>query len=75
MGWPDRYACLTEEQMQAAIERNRVERAPGACHSHDFCDANLTLDAVFMRRGRDLYGALWAQARNLAKRRDFRVAG
>jgi hypothetical protein len=34
---------LIEEQMQAVVERNRAERAPRACHSHDFCDANMVL--------------------------------
>lgn len=34
------HAYLTEEQMQAVVERNRAEIAAGACHSHDFCDAN-----------------------------------
>ncbi|MBS0499410.1 MAG: hypothetical protein JSR74_03680 [Proteobacteria bacterium] len=69
------HAYLTEVQMQAVVERNRAETAPGACHSHDFCDANMVLYQVFLRHGMDLYGALWDQAWNLAKGWDFRIAG
>lgn len=76
-------AYLTEAQMQAVVERNRAETAPGACHSHDFCDANMFLYDVFLRHGMDpaaeggmdLYGSLWDQTWNLAKGQDFRIAG
>lgn len=75
------HAYLTHAQMQAVVERNRAETAPGACHSHDFCDANIVLYEVFLwhgmdpvaEGGMDLYGALWDQAWNLAKARDFRI--
>ena len=74
---------LTEEQMQAVVERNRAETVPGAGHSHDFCDANMVLYEVFLRHGMDpaaeggmdLCRALWDEAWNLAKERDFRIAG
>lgn len=77
------HAYLTEEQMQAVVERSRVETAAGACHSHDFCDANMVLYEVVLRHGMDpvaeggmdLYDALWDQAWSLAKARDFRIAG
>ncbi len=77
------HAYLTEAQMQAVVERNQAETAPGACHSHDFCDANMVLYEVFLRHGMDpaaeggmdLYGALWDKVWNMAKGRDFRIAG
>lgn len=47
------HAYLTEEQMQAVVERNRAETAPGACHLHDFCDNRTTLDEVFLLHGMD----------------------
>lgn len=31
---------VSEEQMKLIIERNREEKSPSICHSHDFCDAN-----------------------------------
>ena len=75
-------AYLTEEQMRAVVERNRAETALGACSSHDFCDANMVLYEVFLQQGMDpaaegdmdRYSALWDQAWNLAKKRDFRIA-
>lgn len=77
------HACLGPEKMVEVVERNRVETAPSCCHSHDFCDANMVLYEVFLRHGMDpateegmeLHGALWDQAWNLAKSREFRVAG
>jgi hypothetical protein len=69
--------------MQAVVERNRVETFAGMCHSHDFCDANVVIYELFLRHGvdpaaeggRDHYGALWDQAWDLAKSRDFRISG
>jgi len=74
--------CLSPEQMAEVVERNRIETSRGVCHSHDFCDANMVLYAVFMRHGMDpvsedgmeRHGALWDQAWNLAKSREFRIA-
>lgn len=76
------HACLGREQMREVFERNRAETAPGVCHSHDFCDANMVLYEVFMRHsidpvseeGMERHGALWDQAWNLAKSREFRIA-
>lgn len=53
------------------------------CHLHDFCNANVVIYEVFLRYGMDpaakggmdYYGVLWDQAWNLAKSRDFRIAG
>jgi hypothetical protein len=76
------HACLGPEQMREVVERNRAETAPGVCHSHDFCDANMVLYEVIMRHGMDPvsedgmegHGALWDQAWNLAKSREFQIA-
>ena len=74
--------CLSPEQMTEVVERNRTETIRGVCHSHDFCEANMVLYAVVMRHGIDpvseegmeRHGALWDQAWNLAKSREFRIA-
>lgn len=49
----DLHASLGPEQMREVVERNRAETAPGVCHSHDFCDANMVIYAVFLRHGMD----------------------
>lgn len=77
------HACLGPEKMMMVVEHNRVETAPSSCHSHDFCNANMVLYEVFLQHGIDpateegieLHGALWDRAWNLAKSREFRVAG
>ena len=77
------HACLGPHNMREVVERNRAETAPGCCHSHDFCDANMVLYEVFLRHGMspateegmERHGALWNQTWNLAKSREFRVAG
>lgn len=77
------HAYLAAEKMQAVVERNRAETAPGACQSHDFCDASTALYEVLLRHRldpaaegtMDLYGVLWDQAWSLATGRDFRIAG
>lgn len=77
------HDCLGPEQMREVVGRNRAETAPCVCHSHDFCDANMVIYAVFLRRGMDpasecgmeRHGDLWDQAWNLAKSQDFRVEG
>ena len=69
--------------MREVVKRNLAEAAPSVCHSHDFCDANMVISAVFLRHGMDpaseegmkRHGALWDQAWNLAESRDFRVEG
>jgi hypothetical protein len=79
----DLHACLGSEQVREVVERNRAEAAPRVCHSHDVCDANMAIYAVFLCHGMDpaseegmeRHGALWDQAWNLAKSRDFRVEG
>jgi hypothetical protein len=74
--------CLSPEQMAEVVECNRIETIRGVCHSHDFCDANMVLYAVFMRHdvdpvsedGMERHGALWHQAWNLAESRAFQLA-
>ncbi|MCK1671087.1 hypothetical protein [Bradyrhizobium sp. 150] len=38
---------LTREEMEAVRSRNASQSNPGICHSHDFCDANMAMDAAF----------------------------
>lgn len=79
----DLHACLRSEQMREVVARNRAETAPSVCHLHEFCYANVVIYAVFLRPGMDpaseegmeRHGALWDQAWNLARSRDFRVEG
>lgn len=74
-------ATLSAEQMKSVVSLNREETNPHVCHSHDFCDANMVLHEVFMRRGMDLSDEartdrltdLWNQTWDLAKSRDFRM--
>lgn len=66
----DLHTCLGLEQMRELVERNRAETVPEVCHSHDFCDANMVIYAVFLRHGMDpateegmeRHSALWDQA-------------
>lgn len=61
---PDNYA--------EACVRNARETNDSICHSHDFCDANMTMQAAFGAVGRvaevdddadlELWGAAWALA-------------
>ena len=75
------HAYLSPKQMMEVVKRNRTETVPGICHSHDFCDANMFLYDVFMKYGMnpaaeggmDQWGALWDQAWNLAKSKEFQI--
>lgn len=75
------HAYLTPEQMREVVARNRSETAPGICHSHDFCDANMVLYEVFMKYGMDpadeggmdRWGDLWDRSWNLAKSKEFQT--
>lgn len=35
------------DNLRKVIERNDAETYRGVCHSHDFCDANMTMAAAF----------------------------
>ena len=39
--------------MQAVVDCNHAETAPGTCHSPDFCGANMVLYEVLLRHGMD----------------------
>jgi hypothetical protein len=38
---------LSPCDVACAIAANRAEADPGVCHSHDYCDANMAMDAAF----------------------------
>lgn len=67
---------LTPAQFAAMVTRNRVETSKGVCHSHDFCDANVTMaDAWRQVIGDDFDAddeaqtAVWNEAWELAHSR------
>ena len=74
-------ATLTHEQMENVVSINAAEANPNVRHSHDFRDANIVLNDVFLRHdmdaadegGMDRWGDLWNQTWNLAKSRGFRM--
>ena len=73
---------LSAEEMRVVIQRNRAQLSPNICHSHDFCDANMVLHAVFLQHGMDAadeggmdrWGELWDQAWNMAKAEEFLIS-
>jgi hypothetical protein len=42
---------LTAGQYRTMLERNAARSNDGICHSHDFCDANMTMDMAFREVG------------------------
>lgn len=44
---------LTAEQFAEVVALNGIELNPDVCHSHDFCDANMVMDAAFKAFGID----------------------
>ena len=71
---------LTAEKLELARERNRAETSAGVCHTHDFCDANMTMQAAFVACGfvKDMDAVLdeqmhplWNSAWDLARKADF----
>ena len=74
---------LSLHEMRLVIQRNRVQFSPNICHSHDFCDANMVLYAVFLQHemdvadegGMDRWGELWDQVWNMAKAEEFLISG
>jgi hypothetical protein len=69
---------LTPAQMEEVIARNKAETDPRICHSHDFCDANMAMNEVFLdKHGLDLnaedeaHVTLWNEAWDIAKANDF----
>jgi hypothetical protein len=70
---------LGTEAMRQVVERNRSEKNPDVCHSHDFCDPNMTMhdaimaevDNVLFDGGAETVSGLWGKAWNLAKKSEF----
>jgi hypothetical protein len=73
-----RLASDVGDYLKELIERNRKETIGLICHSHDFCDANVTMaESFFVVIGReidldsgadlDLVNAAWQKA----KRQEF----
>lgn len=44
---------LGEESYAQVVALNRVELNPDVCHSGDFCDSNMVMDAAFREHGLD----------------------
>lgn len=42
---------LTVEQLQEVVEKNSTEAYEGCCATHDFCDANLLMEAAWISLG------------------------
>lgn len=71
-------AVLSSQEMEQVIARNQEESNPHVCHSHDFCDANMVMDAALGSLGVEdpdvsdpVVVSLWNQAWHLAKLTDF----
>jgi len=76
---------LSKEQMLLVVERNDAESSKASvCHTHDFCDANMAMDAAFKHLGVDplpddsgmtkAVVDLWNEAWSLAKAAKFDAA-
>ena len=58
---------------------NKAEKSRDVCHSHDFCDANMTMDEATRRVGlklkanRDRDSRIWNDAWDLAVKSEFFV--
>lgn len=46
-------AAIGEEKFAEVVARNAAELNPDVCASHDFCDANMVMDAAFKTFGVD----------------------
>ncbi|MBK1901985.1 MULTISPECIES: hypothetical protein [Burkholderia] len=44
-------STLTASELELVCERNRSARDSGACHTHDFCDANAVMVSAFVTCG------------------------
>lgn len=73
---------LNDNEMRSVIGRNRRETDAAICHSHDYCDANMIMDAAFKEitghssatkqwLNDDRAIKLWSDAWALAKEREF----
>lgn len=72
------YEELGNATMIEVIELNRRETNKGVCHSHDFCDANMTMARAMERCGinpeveNEDVVRLWNAAWELAVKDEFR---
>ena len=77
-------AALEPEELREAIARNHAETSVSVCHTHDFLDANMIMDAAFSEafgRAREDEDPetgeepedfeVWGAAWMIAKRNDF----
>jgi len=39
---------FSRRDFRQILDRNRRETNPGVCHTHDFCDANMLMEAAFI---------------------------
>lgn len=70
---------LSPAEMKEVVCRNEGEPDPNICHSHDFCDANMAMHEVFMRRGMevtaeggaDCFGQKWGEVWQFARGKQF----
>lgn len=68
---------LTPGEFQEMVRRNRLAtKRAGVCHSHDFCDANMAMDAAWREvvgteidADDEAQAALWSEAWELAHSR------
>lgn len=74
-------AELGASKFAQVVSRNAVETNAGVCHSHDFCDANMTMAAAFevvvgraMNLQSDADTALWTETWSEWKARPVEVA-
>jgi hypothetical protein len=65
---------VTAAQYREIRRRNATESNPAICHSHDFCDANMSMLAAFASEGLDMpetdeaeraWGRVWDRAKVL----------
>ncbi len=40
---------LSVGELLQVLERNKAEESENICHSHDFCDANMAMEAAFKK--------------------------
>jgi hypothetical protein len=70
---------LSVAELQTAVALNAAETNPGICHTHDFCDANMAMDAAWCHltgedgidADREVDARLWNDAWALAKAAGF----
>lgn len=76
------HATLADSEMLDVLVSNRHEPSSIVCHSHDFCDANMVMDAAMRSLGVDplpegqdgmpeAVQALWNEAWEIAKDNEF----